>query len=62
LWRAKYESCRKITKHDRGKLQTEIEDMNLPNPVDLTNATGRIRISLRKEVLVGNSWITELNE
>jgi hypothetical protein len=33
LWRAKYESCRKITKHDRGKLQTEIEDMNLPNPV-----------------------------
>jgi hypothetical protein len=30
--------------------------------IDLTNATGRIRISLRKEVLVGNSWITELNE
>jgi hypothetical protein len=25
---------RKITKHYRGKLQTEIEDMNLPNPVD----------------------------
>ena len=24
---------RKITKHYRGKLQTEIEDMNLPNPV-----------------------------
>jgi hypothetical protein len=23
----------KISKHDRGKLQTEIEDMNLPNPV-----------------------------
>jgi len=24
---------RKITKHYRGKLQTEIEDMDLPNPV-----------------------------
>ena len=24
---------RKITKHYRGKLQTEIEDVNLPNPV-----------------------------
>ena len=24
---------RKVTKQNRGKLQTEIEDMNLPNPV-----------------------------
>jgi hypothetical protein len=24
---------RKFTKHYRGKLQTEIEDVNLPNPV-----------------------------
>jgi hypothetical protein len=30
--------------------------------VDLANAMTRIRITVRKEVLVGGSWVAEANE
>jgi len=41
---------RKISKHYRGKLQTEIEDMNLPNPVVRSHyGNGFIKHTVRQE-------------
>jgi hypothetical protein len=44
---------RKITKHYRGKLQTEIEDMNLPNPVIRSHyANGFIKQYVRDHLIL----------
>ena len=44
---------RKITKHYRGKLQTEIEDMNLPNPVIRSHyANGFIKQYVRDRLIL----------
>jgi hypothetical protein len=44
---------RKITKHYRGKLQTEIEDMNLPNPVIRSHfGNGFIKQHLRDHLIL----------
>jgi len=44
---------RKITKHYRGKLQTEIEDMNLPNPVIRSHyRNGFIKQYVRDQVIL----------
>ena len=44
---------RKITKHYRGKLQTEIEDMNLPNPVIRSHyRNGFIKQYVRDDVIL----------
>ena len=44
---------RKITKRYRGKLQTEIEDMNLPNPVIRSHyANGFIKQYVRDHLIL----------
>jgi hypothetical protein len=43
---------RKINKHYRGKLQTEIEDMNLPNPVIRSHGNGFIIQYVRDHLIL----------
>jgi hypothetical protein len=40
--------------------RTDRDDRTLE--VDLANAMARIRMTVRKEVLVGGSWVAEANE